>query len=153
MFKTKVTRRGGERIELAFRNAKKARKTGVNNISIGYFGKKRYPNGTLVSKIAAIQQYGSPSQNIPARPFLTHANKDFQERLSIQVRNKVDRRTLVVTPEMAEELGKVGVDSIARAITQLKRPPLAASTIRKKGHDDPLIDTGLLRDSAEYEIN
>ncbi len=37
-------------------------------------------------------------------------------------------------------------------LTDLKTPPLAESTIRRKGSSNPLIDTGQLRDSITWQV-
>jgi len=49
-------------------------------------------------------------------------------------------------------LGSVAVGDVQRTIRDIKQPPNAPSTIRKKGSDNPLIDTGRLRQSIEYAI-
>lgn len=64
----------------------------------------------------------------------------------------------VLTGEFAmrtllEQMGNMAESSVKQAITDLKDPPNARSTIAKKGSDNPLIDTGNLRQSIRYVID
>ena len=49
-------------------------------------------------------------------------------------------------------LGEKVVADVQRKIVALKDPPNAPSTIAKKGSANPLIDTGRLRQSIDFEV-
>ena len=51
--------------------------------------------------------------------------------------------------------GRVGAyvkGKIRDSITALKEPPNAPETVRRKGSSDPLLDTGTLRNSVDWEV-
>lgn len=90
--------------------------------------------------------------HIPMRPFLrmTIAMKSkswadlFEEVVS--VRNMDSNKALSL-------LGERIVSDIRATIEEWSDPPNAMSTIRKKGFNKPLIDTGHMRDSVSYRID
>ena len=49
-------------------------------------------------------------------------------------------------------LGGFVATRIQAYLTDLKTPPLAESTIKRKGSSNPLIDTGQLRDSITWQV-
>ena len=44
------------------------------------------------------------------------------------------------------------VNHMKSVIDEWTTPPNSAATIQRKGKDDPLVDTGKMRDSVEYRI-
>jgi hypothetical protein len=50
-------------------------------------------------------------------------------------------------------MGQLAEGHVKQEITDLRTPPNAESTIRAKGSDNPLIDTGALRQSIRYVID
>ena len=110
-----------------------------------------YPNGVALLDVAFYNEYGTV--HIPARPAIKlggrHANQALGELLKSVIRNTNDDKILI------EELKKVGQQAtsiVKKEITDLRKPPNAPSTIRKKGSDNPLIDTGTYRQSITYQI-
>lgn len=50
-------------------------------------------------------------------------------------------------------LGHIMVGDIQKEITDLQEPPNAESTIKKKnGKSNPLIDTGIMRNSVKHTV-
>ena len=88
---------------------------------------------------------------IPPRPFL---------RLSIEKNNKnwlnFTKKALLNNnldfKKSINQLGLLMVGDIQKEITDLKTPPNAESTIKKKGSSNPLIDTGLMRNSVKHKV-
>lgn len=101
---------------------------------VGWFETSKYEDGTPVAYVATIQEYGSPAQNIPPRPFM---------RPTIKARINYWRE---IAKRGAESLLKGGTDmdkifnqiglaasgDIRKTITQITTPPLAASTIKSR---------------------
>ena len=87
---------------------------------------------------------------IPARPWLNPGVMSGNaEYLSII------EKTLAKDGTMEQALNKVGVVAVGKVqkyMTDLRTPPNAASTIKKKGSSNPLIDSGALRQSVTYKI-
>jgi hypothetical protein len=117
----------------------------------------RHPRGDLsVGEVAALMEYGSDDGRIPARPFLRHTSEStatkMREALRGAVSDVVDGRA-----ETADALAKVGADLRDEIRETIERAsewavPLAASTIARKGHDRPLVDTGTMLDSVSFVV-
>jgi hypothetical protein len=143
-----VTITGGKQLQQLFDNAGKG---GVKELNVGFFQSSRYPNGTSVATVAAINEFGTAK--IPERPFFRNATAKVQPKLLSILRREIDPETMVITPSIAEKLGLVFVGAIQKEIVDLKEPPNAPATIKaKQGKDNPLIDTGFLRQSVTYEV-
>ncbi|MCY1185956.1 hypothetical protein D9M73_267810 [compost metagenome] len=54
---------------------------------------------------------------------------------------------------LLEQMGNLAEGHVKQEITDLKDPPNAKSTIAKKGSDNPLIDSGHMRQSIRYVID
>ncbi|MGG6193054.1 hypothetical protein ACQV2B_03005 [Pantoea allii] len=50
-------------------------------------------------------------------------------------------------------MGEKIVGQLKQSITDMNDPPNAASTVRDKGFDDPLIRSGHMQSSADYEVD
>lgn len=135
-----------------------------NYVLIGIPQKKTKREGEPVTnaELLFIHTYGSPINNIPARPVIEPAIKDDKERLS-----KMLKRSAVLSlegkeEEAVEQLKLMGMrgQNISRAwFTSPKNgwppnSPSVAAAKRKKGSTNPmpLIDTGELRKSIIYVV-
>ena len=121
----------------------KARGTKINNAAIGY-----------------IMEFGSPTQNIPARSFLMPGIKNANDGISVRM-TKAAQGALDGKPdEVKNNLNAVGIiaaSSVKMKISSNIPPPLAASTLaarRRRGRTGTrtLVDTGQLRNSISYVI-
>ena len=65
---------------------------------------------------------------------------------------KADLVKGVPAEQILKEIGIFQKDLIQEKITEGSYEPNAASTIRRKGSSKPLIDTGRMRQSVNYEI-
>jgi len=117
-------------------------------------GQGESDNNTMADLIlvAAVQEFGSPSKNIPPRPTVSTT---FDENLDELNRRKTKeyQRILDGKSTARQGLSRIGewmVSKIRRKITQLKTPPNAPSTIAKKGSTNPLIDSGQMRQSVQH---
>lgn len=87
---------------------------------------------------------------IPARPWLKPGvESGTQDYLAI-VKSKVAQGANI--DAVLEEIGIVAAGNVQRYMTNLKSPPNAKSTTRKKKSSNPLIDTGALRQSVTYAL-
>lgn len=98
--------------------------------------------------LGAIQHYGN--ERIPARPWLDvgveSGNKEYYEIIKEGIQNDLSAKQII------EQVGASAVGHTQQYMTDLKDPPNAPSTIRQKGSDNPLIDTGALRQSVTYTV-
>jgi len=129
-----------------------ALKNGKERVEVGFFEGARYINGTQVAHVAAIHQFGAPRAGIPERPYFSNANRTVKPKLLRVLVNNVDTKNMVVDQNIADKLGLVFSDELKAAITRLRTPQNKPQTIKAKGSSNPLIDTGLMRQSATWEV-
>lgn len=130
----------------------------------GFFGAKYGPDNDnmYVATIARIQQEGRPKSKglnfIPPRRFFyeniarVSSNLDTHGvRLEYLIRNAVASTMHGQTDAAAfEKIGKHLQTTLKDEIIAFNTPPNAPYTIKLKGKDDPLIDTGFMLKSVEY---
>lgn len=87
---------------------------------------------------------------IPARPWLypgvESGSLEYVQALEKAVK---DGKSL---QEALEIVGVIAVASVRKYMTDLRTPPNAQGTIRKKGSSNPLIDSGALRGSVDAVV-
>lgn len=111
-----------------------------------------YIDGTSMAEVAFWNEFGT--KRIPERPFIkTTADeragtyKAFMEQQVVKI---FQNRSTVKT-----SLNKAGVlaqGHVRKKIRDISTPPNAPITIKIKGSSNPLIDTGLLLRSIDYEV-
>lgn len=111
-------------------------------------------DGTPMTLIAAANEFGTSDGHVPERSFIRSTidekNKQYLDVLTKVTRNALDGKELAI--KGLTRLGLRAVGDIQRKITKLKDPPNEPSTIKKKGSSNPLIDTGRLRQSIDFEV-
>lgn len=129
-------------------------------LKVGFFDQAKYPDGTPVAHVAAIQEYGT--NNIPPRPFIRPTVAERRQTWIDQLRTgfakalegKIEPRTVL------EAVGEGVRGDVRKTISQINTPALAASTIKARRSRKvdpnqsvkPLIDTGKMLDSVEYRV-
>ena len=121
----------------------------VTGIQVGFFGTDKYPDGTAITTVAAVHEYGLGG--IPERPFFRVTVSESKEDVRQLLRERVDPASMTVTPQDAEIIGAFIARRIESKITALKTPPLAPSTRRGRDGDNPLLDSGRLAGHVRYE--
>jgi hypothetical protein len=111
---------------------------------------KEYSDVSEVASVAMFQEFGT--KNIPQRPFMSTS---FDENKQKIIRAQENVYNDVVDQKISPNqglglLGEFGVDLIKKKIIEVKTPPNAPSTIRKKGSSNPLIDTGQMLQSVTH---
>lgn len=107
-------------------------------------GSLTYPNGASVLDVAIWNVFGT-RRGIPARDFLAEATRKI---LSSNVPTSIVKRVTdgSISPEKAlKQLAAYAEGEVKRAITDGVYEPNKPITIKRKGSDKPLIDTGKLR--------
>lgn len=141
---------GGEALEKKL--AELAEKLGESKtLRVGFLEGATYPDGESVPMVAAANEFGDPAMNRPPRPFFRNmiAAKSPQwgdDIGRIAVATNYDADTLL--PLIGEHIK----DQLQTSIRELTDPPLASYTIMKKGFDKPLIDTGNMLNSVDYDV-
>lgn len=88
--------------------------------------------------------------DIPARPWLEPGVASATPEVLLTIQDGME-----VGQSMDQILEAVGVVAAAKVkvyMTDLKTPPNAASTIRKKGSSNPLIGSGAMRQSVTHKV-
>lgn len=141
---------------------KLADKIKKSKIEVGFFETAKYPDGTPVAYVAAIQEFGYPAGNIPSRPFFRNAisQNDGWKQLATKAMNAVVEGRM----ELNQALNQMGLkmaadvkDSITDGSYEaLKQSTLDARQSRKRTQgvaSKPLIDTAQMLQSVTYAVN
>lgn len=121
-------------------------------------GSKTYEDGMNVPTVAYNQENGvrrwkdktGKEWFIPPRPFMSYSSRLFESGfsniLAKEIVGKYDSK------DALETASKKLQERIQLSIIEWTTPKNAEYTIEKKGFDDPLIETGLMFDSVEYQV-
>lgn len=134
--------RGGDRFRqrLAELAAQAADGRGLK-VRVGIFENAKYEDGTPVAAVAFWNEYGTA--HIPPRPFFrntvaAHKGEWPRQAAAVMQANGGDvRQTLAL-------MGEGVKGQIVETVQDFREPRNAPSTVRKKGFDKPLIDSGTL---------
>ncbi|WP_250512694.1 hypothetical protein [Caballeronia sp. INDeC2] len=110
--------------------------------------------------IGYVQEFGSPANNIPARPFLIPGVQDIQKPASDRLKVAAQRALSGDLSQAEKQLnaaGMMGQNSARAKINSNIQPKLSERTLaarRARGvtRENTLIDTGQLRNSITYVI-
>lgn len=143
-----VSLKGGDKLERTLAEiAMKVKKAAT--LQVGFMGSATEADGTPVALVAALNEFGHGSA--PPRPFF---------RRTIKKRSKAWGHNLGVAivdagydAQKALTVLGVGVkDDVEEGIRELVSPPLAESTVRRKGFDKPLIETSTMLNSVTFNV-
>lgn len=109
-------------------------------------------NGATIAEVALINELGAPRANIPARPFIRDTI-DRKDNFRKEIRQAVRAIGWGLMPEEAlAHVGEEAVREVRETLEQYSSPPNAPSTIRKKGENNPLIETHMLQGAINYKL-
>lgn len=108
-----------------------------------------------IAEVAAVHEFGAPSVRIPERSFIragVRENLPELRRLQADLIKKVVQKRIGVSTAM-NRMGQAMADKIREKLEKGPFTPLAPSTVRGKGHAQPLIgDTHELVDAIGFEV-
>lgn len=141
---------GGDKMEARLREiAENLGRGGV--LRVGFLENATYPDGKPVAMIAVIQDMGAPGAGIPPRPFFRNmiANKQTEWPGAIAI----NLRDTGYDAQVALDRVGFGIaGQLRQSIIDTNSPPLALSTILRKGHAKPLIETSHMINSVDHEV-
>ena len=120
-------------------------------LRVGFLEGATYPNGTPVAMVAAIHNYGAPKAKIPSRPFFSNMIADKSGQWPNMLVKFMKDSNLDATKSLTQ-LGEVISGQLRDSINNGAYAPLRPATIARKGFDKPLIDTGHMVNSIDYDI-
>lgn len=112
--------------------------------------------GLTLAGLAAVHEYGDDESGIPERSFLRSTSDEhageYGDAIGEAVKAGLDRKG-----DVKKGLGRLGakvVGDVQQKIADRIQPALKPETVAKKvaGRDTPLIDTGRLRQSIDFEV-
>ena len=112
------------------------RELGKFKLMVGWLESAMYDDGTPVAGIAAVQEFGSPSRNVPPRPFMRPAISGSKSKW----RKLVEKSAKSIIEEgdtaesAVEKLGLVAAANIKNEIVQGSHEPLSPVTIALRKH-------------------
>ncbi|CAI1823081.1 Uncharacterised protein [Serratia quinivorans] len=120
-------------------------------LRVGFLENATYPSGEYVATIAASNEFGDPGNNQPPRPFFRNMIADNSSAWPLEV-GKVVKAVDFDGKKTLQLMGERIKDQLQGSIRELVEPPLSPYTIKKKGFDKPLIDTGHMLNSVDYDV-
>lgn len=134
---------------------------------VGWFPSARHEKGQPVAGIAAVHEFGAPSQGIPPRSFFRPTAEEKRPdwaNVAAQISRRVMRGQL--PPSAVAEAVSLAAEGDARAaITRLTSPPLAEATVAARRRRlanggakaqasiaKPLVDTGIMLATLTSEV-
>lgn len=121
------------------------------NLSVGFLEGSTYPDGTPVPLVAAVQEFGAPSRNIPPRPFFRNMVAEKSPEWPDAIATVLKAADYDATRTMMQ-VGEGIKGQLQQSIIDTNAPPLAPTTVKAKGFDKPLVDTGHLLRSIDYTV-
>lgn len=107
--------------------------------------------------VVAVNEFGSESQKIPPRPFMKKSSKPTIKMVRREFRKlakKLNEKN--ATPDIfvkfLQAIGPKSQRIFQKTLTDLREPANAQKTVEIKGSDNPLIDTGLMRQTLTYLV-
>lgn len=123
----------------------------AHTLKVGFLEDATYPNGKSVPMIAAINEFGAPSRGQPPRPFFRRMIAEKQHEWPVAFNNLLKANDYDVERTL-NLVGEGIAGQLRQSIKDLVDPPLAPSTIKRKGFDKPLIETGHMWNSVAHEV-
>lgn len=116
---------------------------------VGIFGDATYEDGTPVSTVAIINEFGSPSAGIPERSFIRSTVREKGSEWASLAKDEL-KDVLKLKKTISKSmsiLSNKALEDVKQKIITLDSPENADSTVKKKGFNNPLVDTGKMLES------
>lgn len=143
-----VTIRGGDKAERYLRDVLQRLGRG-GTLKVGVLSGATYPDGTPVAMAAAANEFGT--RTIPARSFMRRTVAEKSDGWADAL-----AKCMAATdndPQAALALMGEGIKGqVQQTIRDVSGPPLKPATVKRKGFSKPLVDTGNLLNSIDYEV-
>ncbi len=120
-------------------------------LRVGFLSESTYPGGTSVAMVAALNEFGVPSHGQPPRPFFRNLIADKSPEWPEAVAELLRANDYDLERSL-DQAGFVIAGQLRESIQKLTEPPLAPSTIAKKGSSKPLIDSGVMIAAVDHEV-
>jgi hypothetical protein len=126
------------------------------HVRVGFLASATYPAGDdsenaglHVAQVAAWNEWGTATS--PERPFFRDMVEKRSPRWGVQLGN-ILRKNDYETEKSLGLMGEVVKGQLVQSINNWSSPANAARTVAKKGFNKPLIDTGVMLRSVDYQV-
>jgi len=120
------------------------------SVSVGFLGGATHPDGTSVAEAAFFNEFGTTK--IPARPAFRAMIANESPGWGVMMGKAAkhyDYNGVTVLQFMGVKIS----EQLQQSIVGWQSPPNAASTIKAKGFNKPLIHTSHTLNSVDFEVN
>ena len=121
-------------------------------VKVGFLEGATYPDGTPVAAVAAFNEFGVPRRGQPPRPFFRNMIQQKGPTWSAAIAGLMKAHNNDVA-KVLDLTGQAVAGQLRQSIVDLVDPPLAPSTVARKGNAKPLVDTGHMLNSVDYEVS
>ena len=118
-------------------------------LSVGFWDDVYDGKGISVAAVAAFNEFGGG--HTPPRPFMHWTVKNRNRKWRNIVRDILPQYAHDIKKVMSV-LGEYASEDLSDVIRIWTRPPNAPSTIKKKGFNDPLVETGKMMNSVRWKV-
>ncbi|HGM5253381.1 TPA: hypothetical protein ACKP06_000403 [Serratia marcescens] len=129
------------------------------SLKVGFLADATYEDGTPVALVAAANEFG--------KMVMTKAGESYFQLPRPFFRNMISANSAQWPGEFSQLIRSSNYDArlalglmgeriksqLQDSIRELNSPPLAESTIKRKGFDKPLVDTGHMQNSVDYAVD
>lgn len=146
--------KGGDKLAAKLREISTRLGTSGAAVKVGFLEGATYPAGSStpglpVAQVAFWNEFGT--RRAPPRPFFRgaiakHSSEWGADLAAYLKTTKLDGRAALGL------LGTTIKDQIVTSIVDTTAPALAESTVKRKGFDKPLIDTGVMQRSVDFVV-
>lgn len=142
--------RGGTKLEKVLAEMA-ANLTKAGTLKVGFLAGSRYPDGTPIAMVAAIQNYGAPRAGIPPRPFFTNMIKAKSPEWPAAIAGLLKANNY--DAQLALDIAGMKIaEQLQQSIKDTNDPPLKPATIKRKGFAKPLIHHTDMINSVKHEV-
>lgn len=153
-----VTVTGGEKLK-AHLAKMRANLAEARSVEIGFFREDVHPkNGLPVATVAYINEKGDPTNTfeghaapIPPRPFFAHAIAVNQPQWNEAFASALKAVGYHSKPAL-DGMGALIQMQVKNSIETWVAPMNSTLTIKMKGFNDPLVETGFMLDHVKYKV-
>lgn len=145
---------GGDKVSAHLKQIAK-QISGGKKLRVGFLAKAKYPDGTSVALVAALNEYGHRARDgslVGPWPFFRNmvAAKQHEWPQAFLLALKKTDYDLVASYKI---MGNGIKGQLQESIRAIMAPQLKPSTVKRKGFSKPMISTGHMLNSVDFEIS
>lgn len=121
-------------------------------VAVGLFPQHVYPDGTPIAYVASIHEFGA--KGMPPRSFMRTTIKAQRNEWRQQMAGAIKAVSMgaIDYTDALDQIGALGAGDVVKTIDRMEEPKLDPKTVKRKGFDTLLVDTGLMRQSITWEV-